>query len=186
MQEGISIVFMYLFLVAAISTSSELSLTTAAEEQEIQEIIALFMADEVSTESVAIEQTIVAKESVVAEVAAPSLTKAIADKSITITNAIKPNMLEYKHWTGTYKPEVFTIKVNNTEVAQGDQHTLPAETKNIDVQFTYSFMNGMRKGTKTVSYKLNENITQADITFSWKNDWQVLVDNGMAVNKIST
>jgi hypothetical protein len=119
-------------------------------------------------------------------VAAPSLATAVANKSITITNAIKPNMLEYKHWTGTYKPEVFTIKVNNAEIAQGEQHILPAETKNVDVQFTYSFMNGMRKGTKTVSYQLHENITQADITFSWKGDWQVLVDNGKAVSKIST
>jgi hypothetical protein len=186
MQEGISIVFMYLFLVAAISTASELPLTTAAEEQEIQEIIALFMADEVSTESVTTEQIVVTEEPVVAEVAVPSITKAVADKSITITNAIKPSMLEYKHWTGTYKPEVFTITINNTEVAQGEQHVLPAETKNVDVQFSYSFMNGMRKGTKTVSYQLHENITQADITFSWKDDWQVLVDNGKAVSKIST
>ena len=87
-------------------------------------------------------------------------------------------MLKYKHWTGTYSPETFTVTVNGTEVAQGTQHTLPAETKNLDVSFSYSFMNGMRTGTKTVSYQLNENSTQANITFSWKDDKKVLVDNG--------
>ncbi len=113
-------------------------------------------------------------------------TTAKPTNEIIITNAIEANMLEYKHWTGTYNPETFTIMVNGIEVAQGAQHTLPAETKNVDVMLSYSFMNGIRKGTKTVSYALHENSTQAKITFSWKDDWQVLVDNGKAIKKVST
>lgn len=114
------------------------------------------------------------------------VTTAKPTNEIIITNAIEANMLEYKHWTGTYNPETFTIMVNGIEVAQGAQHTLPAETKNVDVMLSYSFMNGMRKGTITVSYELHENSTEAKITFSWKDDWQVLVDNGKAVKKTST
>lgn len=107
-------------------------------------------------------------------------------KQIVITNAIDSPMLAYKHWTGTYNPDTFTITINGTEIAQGAQHSIPADTKTINVMFTYSFMNGMRKGTKTVSYKLHDNIAEAKITFTWKDDWQVLVDNATAISKTST
>jgi hypothetical protein len=164
--------FVYLFLIAAIA-STELPIATG-EDKELQEIIAILM-EEASAETLAENDTpkIMATE------------KPAATTLITITNAIDADMLKYKHWTGTYSPETFTININGTEVAQGAQHTLPAETKTIDVMFTYSFMNGMRTGTKTTSYQLHENITQAQITFSWKEDHKVLVDNGTLL-KITT
>src|SRR5437879_2049156 len=46
------------------------------------------------------------------------------DSSIIITNAIEPSMLEYKHWTGTYSPELFTLIINDTQVLQGETYTL--------------------------------------------------------------
>jgi len=168
--------FVYLFLLAAIASSSPELSTTDVEAQELQELIAIFTADDTMVETVPSAEIIVANTSV-------DMPEGTA---ITITNAIEPSMLEYKHWTGTYSPETFTIAIDGTEVAQGSQHTLPAETKAVDILFNYSFMNGMRKGTKTVTYELHENSTQAQITFSWKDDWQVLVDNGTAVKKVST
>ena len=165
--------FVFLFLITALAASTELP-TTDPESKELQELIAIFTTDEIIVETVETEQS-TSTEVIVAKAIEP----------ITITNAIEPSMLEYKHWTGTYNPETFTITVNGTEVAQGTQHTLPADTKAVDVAFHYSFMNGMRKGTKTVSYELHENSTQANITFAWKNDWQVLVDNATATKKVS-
>lgn len=157
--------FIYLFLIAAIATT-ELP-TPASEDKDLQEIIAILMEE--------------APADVLTKNDTPEIIetkKPAAVQSITITNAIDADMLKYKHWTGTYSPETFIININGTDLAQGTQHTLPAETKTIDVTFTYSFMNGVRTGTKTVSYQLHENITQAHITFSWKEDHKVLVDNG--------
>jgi hypothetical protein len=100
---------------------------------------------------------------------------------ITINNNIKPDILTYKHWTGKYNPDSFKVFVNKTEVAQGNSFQLPSETKTVDLTFDYSFVNGKRTGSKTVSYKLNEDVTQANITFSWDNDNKIIIDNGTAV-----
>ena len=192
--------FVYLFLIAVITTS-ELPTTdtetssfieTSEDRQELQELIAIFTSSAEVEGKDRPEETSVAEKStatleiIVAKVS--SFAEASEDRSepITITNAIEPSMLAYKHWTGTYSPETFTIAVNGTEIAQGAQYTLSADTNTVDVQCNYSFMNGMRKGTKTVSYQLHENITQANITFSWKDDWQVIVDNGTALKKVTT
>ena len=162
--------FVYLFLIAAITASSELPITDA-EGKELQELITILTTQdtlETITENASGDTQATTEDTVAAQVVQP----------VVITNAIDADMLKYKHWTGTYSPETFTITVNGTEVAQGAQHTLPPETKNLDVSFSYSFMNGMRTGTKTASYQLNEHSTQANITFSWKDDKKVLIDNG--------
>ena len=108
----------------------------------------------------------------------------VEEKLITITNAIQPNMLAYKHWTGTYNPDSFIISVNDVEVAQGAEIKIPATTTTVNLKFDYSFVNGMRKGTKTVSYKLNDDITHATITFSWTDDNKILVDNGALITQL--
>ncbi len=101
--------------------------------------------------------------------------------SITISNNIKPDMLTYKHWTGKYNPDSFKVSVNNSEVAQGATLQIPSETKTVNVTFDYSFVNGKRTGSKTVAYKLNDDATQANITFSWDNDNKIIIDNGTAI-----
>lgn len=158
--------FIYLFLLAAAATCTELPIND--DTKDIQELIAVLSTEAPSTDVATIAETTISSESIITPTSMP----------ITITNAIDADMLKYKHWTGTYSPEIFTVQIDGTEVAQGAQHTIPAETKTIDVMFSYSFMNGMRTGSKTVSYQLNENITQANITFSWKEDRKILVDNG--------
>lgn len=100
---------------------------------------------------------------------------------ITINNNIKPDMLTYKHWTGKYNPDSFKVFVNSTEVTQGNSLQIPSGTKTVDLTFDYSFVNGKRTGSKTVSYKLNEDATQANITFSWDNDNKIIIDNGTAI-----
>ena len=104
--------------------------------------------------------------------------------SITITNAIDQSMLPYKHWTGTYTPEVFTVQINGTEVAQGAQYTLTQTKDPVEVSFDYSFMNGTRKGSKKVSYAINENSTDATITFSWKDTDKLILSNATPIKEI--
>jgi hypothetical protein len=101
--------------------------------------------------------------------------------SVTITNNIQPDMLTYKHWTGKYNPDSFKVFVNDTEIAQGAALEIPSETKTVNLKFDYSFVNGKRTGSHTVSYKLNDDITQANITFSWDNDNKIIIDNGTAI-----
>ena len=105
----------------------------------------------------------------------------VASTSITISNNIKPDMLTYKHWTGKYNPDSFKVSVNNSEIAQGATLQIPSETKTVNLTFDYSFVNGKRTGSKTVAYKLNDDATQANITFSWDNDNKIIIDNGTAV-----
>jgi hypothetical protein len=159
--------FLYLFLAAALVTSTE---TPTTIDPELQEIVALFTADDAP--SCEVNSTIITPTTTVA-----------AETSIIITNAIEPSMIAYKHWTGTYNPDIFTIKVNGVEVAQGAQHMLDIAHDPIEIRYDYSFVNGKRTGAKIVSYQLNENITQANITFSWNDDWRVLVDNGKPVKQ---
>jgi hypothetical protein len=155
--------FLYLYLFAALAASSELP--------ETQQLLTANETTIISESDIVTDNTIVEQQQ---------------PQSITITNGIKPDMLAYKHWTGTYTPDEFTVTINGVSIAQGAQHTLPADTTNIDLQYHYSFMNGMRSGTKTVSYQLHENVSTACITFSWKDDWKLLLDNATAIKEISS
>ncbi len=102
---------------------------------------------------------------------------------ITFTNAIEPAMLKYKHWTGTYSPEEFTLSLNGTPVPCGQTYTLASADTPLTVQFDYSFMNGIRKGSKKISYAVQKECTQATITFSWLDTWKVLIDNATPIKE---
>jgi hypothetical protein len=98
-------------------------------------------------------------------------------RSITITNGIEPSMLSYKHWTGTYSPDVFTVYINDTTLEPGQTYTLADSKTPVVIRFDYSFMNGMRKGTKTTTYIMNDQATSATLTFSWLDTHKTLLDN---------
>ncbi len=173
----------YLFLLAA-ATSPELSTTefTPEQTQAIQELTAL-IAQENNAE------IIMALEMATAELATASIPTSVPPavaiaQPITIINAIEPKMLEYKHWTGKYSPDKFSISVNGAEIEQGKTCEIPADAKTVEIGYTYSFMNGMKSGGRRISYQLNENVTQLNITFNWKDDWRVVVDNGKAVKEV--
>lgn len=109
-----------------------------------------------------------------------SNTEAIAQEittPVTITNSIVPSMLSYKHWTGTYSPDVFTVYINDTTIEPGQTYTLTDSKTPVVIRFDYSFMNGMRKGTKTTTYTINTQATTANLTFSWLDTHKTLLDN---------
>jgi hypothetical protein len=177
----------YLFLIAVAATSVDLPSTditdqdasslaeSSKDRQELEELVTVLMREEPPLEVVANSDETIPTESTVV----------LATTPITITNAIEPSMLEYKHWTGKYSPDTFSISVNGTQIEQGKTVEVPAATKTVDIRYDYSFVNGMKVGGRTISYELNENITQANISFSWKDDWRVMVDNGVAVKEIT-
>ena len=163
----------YLFLLAAVAVTPELPITDTmtTDEKEIQHLVSVVAQEVQLTANTATQPTKEQKT----EAALPP---------VMIINTIEPSMLEYKHWTGKYSPEIFTVSVNGTEIATGATCEVSADNSTIEVGYTYSFMNGMRTGGKKISYQLNENITQAHITFDWKNDWRIIVDNGKAIKEI--
>lgn len=151
--------FAYLLCATAIATPIELPTTNVTDPQNIEQIVTLSEEKEINPDTIVVTEK----------------------KLITITNSIQPNMLAYKHWTGTYNPDKFTVFVNDTEIAQGAEIKIPAATQTVNLRFDYSFVSGARKGTKTVSYKLNDNITQANITFSWQDDNKIIIDNSTII-----
>lgn len=163
--------FSYLFLLAA---------TVAAETPNIELS---------SAEAIAIQEivTVLAQEDITAAITTqPDETTvqsdAIKAQFITITNAIEPSMLEYKHWTGKYSPESFSITINGIEIESGKTAEIPAGSKTVEIGYAYSFMNGMKSGGRKISYELHENSTQAQITFNWKDDLRIILDNGKVIN----
>ncbi len=110
-------------------------------------------------------------------------TENIPPQQIVIKNAIEPTMLQYKHWTGTYSPEIFNVTINETLIATGETYAIDSTEKPILVQFDYSFMNGIRKGSKKISYQINKDCTQATLTFSWHDTFKILIDNATPIKE---
>ncbi len=162
----------YLFLLAAATCPEVPTLDlTPTESAALQEIVAVLNQNE---NEATIDQISETTETIATPEALP----------ITITNSIQPSMLEYKHWTGKYSPEQFAISINGAEIKSGETCELPASSKTVEIGYTYSFMNGMKSGGRKISYELNENITQVHITFNWKDDWRVIINNGKAIKEI--
>ena len=101
--------------------------------------------------------------------------------TIVITNSIESAMLGYKHWTGTYTPDIFTISINDTEIAPGETYTSNNSEDVLRVTCHYSFMNGMRSGDKTVLYKLHQGCSTATLTFSWLEPHKIIIDNASII-----
>jgi hypothetical protein len=171
--------FLLLFFLSTILTTIEVPLEQIIQKEIVvsleQENIELSANGGKTTETT--EITTIAGES---QPTAPAVEQ---QASITITNAIDQSMLPYKHWTGTYTPDVFTVQINGTEIAQGAQYTLAHTQDPIEISFDYSFMNGTRKGSKKVSYTLNENSTDATITFSWKDTHKLILSNATPIQE---
>lgn len=98
-------------------------------------------------------------------------------QTITIKNDIEPSMLQYKHWTGTYKPSIFVITINGQTIEQGKEYQVTATDNMLEIGYNYSFMNGMRTGAKIVKFQIEKNTEPLNLTFSWDNEWRVIIDH---------
>ncbi len=98
-------------------------------------------------------------------------------RTITVKNDIEPHMLTYKHWTGTYEPSTFILKVNDQVLEPGKQKTITIEDDTLNVRYDYAFLGGMRKGAKEIEFEVEKNTNQVDVSFSWDNKWRVIADH---------
>jgi len=158
-------------MLTTVITNQDIDINHIISETNI--LIDVYESDPIKTDSNKVEKII--------EV----VTETEKSAPITITNAIEPTMLEYKHWTGTYSPDIFTLTVNDIPVEPGSTYTHGSCDTPLTVQFDYSFRNGHRKGSKKISYQLNKETTEAKITFSWLDPWKVIIDNAVPVREIT-
>lgn len=103
-------------------------------------------------------------------------------KTITITNAIEPDMLDYEYW-GKRTPESFTVLINKKEIKHGESYEVKKEEENLTITYSYSFASGIYKGSKEVTYKMNDNADKEKLTFSWNETWRVLVSNATPIKQ---
>ncbi len=100
----------------------------------------------------------------------------IAPKSRTIkvTNNITQKMLAYTKGFMQYTPD-FTLIVNHQAIEPGKQQEITINDNSLTIGYTYNFMNGYKKGSKEIAFTVPATSNELDITFSWKNDWRVIV-----------
>lgn len=116
-----------------------------------------------------------ANDEQITKVVSPEAVK--IQKIVTIKNNIEPAMLRYKHWSGTYKPTTFVITINGQEIKPNTQQDITITNNQLAVRFDYAFLNGKRKGAKIVSFTVNTNKPTLNLSFSWDDKWQVIIDN---------
>lgn len=107
-------------------------------------------------------------------------------KKIMVQNGIEQEMLEYKHWTGTYEPTTFVLSINGKEIQPGTEERVTIQDNILNVRFDYAFLNGKRSGAKIISFEIDNNTSKLDITFEWKDKWQVFIENATPVKKEKT
>ncbi len=97
---------------------------------------------------------------------------------LTFYNAIEKNNLGYKHWTGTYYPNTFALRVNNILLEQNKKTVVPVTDNTCTVRIDYSFVNGRRTGGIVATYKFDTNIPIHICTFtSWHDDERLVISD---------
>ena len=103
--------------------------------------------------------------------------KSKVQKTIIMKNNIKLAMIRYKHWSGTYEPTTFIITVNAQEIKPHTEQNVTITNNQLDVRLDYAFLSGIRKGAKTVSFTVHTNKPTLNLSFSWHDKWQIIIEN---------
>jgi hypothetical protein len=98
-------------------------------------------------------------------------------QNIKIINKIKPKMLEYQLLKMSCAPDIFKLKVNNTELKPNSSVNVPSNQKTMTVRYDYSFANGWRSGAKEIIFELDPKSTECNLEFSWNNEWRIVASN---------
>ena len=102
--------------------------------------------------------------------------QASEERVVIIKNKITKKMITYTKCFVPYTPD-FVLKVNGTELKLGEEQSIAIKKNRVTVTFSYNFLNGYKKGTSAVEFDLPESKQECEITFSWKNDWRVIMND---------
>lgn len=130
------------------------------------------------------------QEAIAAEESAPLKNTKPKKEIIRIHNKINIKELAVKHWTGTYSPTKLEITLNGipfTIVGKEaiDLHAayeIPHAENRITAEYSYEFLNGMRKGSDTIIYTITENAPDIELHFSWDTPWHVELNGAQRVD----
>ncbi len=99
-------------------------------------------------------------------------------KHLMIQNKCTKKNFGYKHWTGTYYPSNFVLKMDNKVVLtfNGKEFQYPtnkialSKGQTLKARFDWAFLGGRRSGWKEIEFKINENADRLDLSFDWKSE----------------
>lgn len=99
----------------------------------------------------------------------------IKKRTITVTNNITKKMISYTKCFVSYTPD-FNLIINDEIIPPGHTRKVVVDNNNmLIVTYSYNFLNGYKKGKRSVSFELNPNQNAYEITFSWQNDWRLMI-----------
>lgn len=101
-----------------------------------------------------------------------------SSRTITIKNGIDDTDLAYQHWTGSYSPKKFTVSINGVEIDQQGSVPITIINNELIVSYSYDFGYNIKKarGAYQVTFAVEKDATDLLLTFSWHNDWHVILD----------
>ncbi len=105
-------------------------------------------------------------------------------RTIKVNNKITQKMIAYSKGFMQYTPD-FTLTINNVPIKQGNQQQIVIENNCITVGYTYNFVNGYKKGSKEIEFMVPVTEDELDITFSWQDDWRVVISGAQPHKVIS-
>lgn len=114
-----------------------------------------------------------------------SCSKKQATRTISVTNSIDDAMLGYSHWTGTYTPKVFSVRVNDKKIGYGKTKKIEITNNKFTVRYDYDFGYNIKKarGAVEILFKMDKKASECDLTFSWDNSWRIIIDNATPISE---
>jgi len=117
----------------------------------------------------------------VAPQAETALPKKQIERSVCVKNGITKKMISYTKCFVSYTPD-FHIRINEQELKPGSQETFAIKGDTIAISYDYNFLNGYKKGKKVVEFALPEDTTTFEVTFSWNDDWRVILPSAKPIS----
>jgi hypothetical protein len=105
-----------------------------------------------------------------------------SSRAITVKNSITKEMISYSKCFASYTPD-FSLTINDQIIQPGEEKKINITHDQLTTSYSYNFLNGFKKGKKAVEFEIPSDKEKFEITFSWKNDWHILIEDGKPIKK---
>ncbi len=97
-------------------------------------------------------------------------------RTVKIKNNIVEKKLKYKYLFLSYIPTKFSITINGQELKRDEKMDVTIKDNKLSVRYDYEFMDGKRTGAKVVHFEVDPEAQELDLSFSWKDEWRIIID----------